>query len=102
MLALGVEPVLGFLLASEGLNDLPESDARRMSGPPKIREGQDSQSQHRMYLMGCSASVFRGLLLRRSIRQRHLATKSYPGFVRGFANMNARRLIDPGKLESGL
>ena len=42
------------------------------------------------------------LLIKHPGRQRRLAIENHRGVVRGFADIPVRRLIDPGKLESGL
>ncbi|HTS56422.1 MAG TPA: hypothetical protein VMH03_02665 [Terriglobales bacterium] len=73
-----------------------------MSGPARIREGQDSGFEQRIHLMGPNFAGLRRLLSKRPGRQRRLAMENHRGVVRGFADIPARRLIDPGKLESGL
>lgn len=52
--------------------------------------------------MGPNFTFLRRLLSKCSGRQRGLATRNHRGVVRGYADIPARRLIDPGKLESGL
>jgi len=52
--------------------------------------------------MGPNFAGLRRLLSKRPGRQRRLAMENHRGVVRGFADIPARRLIDPGKLESGL
>jgi hypothetical protein len=64
-------------------------------------EGQDTGFEQRIHLMGPNFTCLRPLS-KRPGRQRRLAIENHRGVVRGFANIPARRLIDPGKLESGL
>ena len=67
-----------------------------------IWQGQDSGFEQRIHPMGRNFTFLRRLLSKRPGRQRRLAMKNRHGGVRGFADIPARRLIDPGKLESGL
>jgi hypothetical protein len=55
-----------------------------------------------MYLMGRNFTFLRRLLIKRAGRQRGVAMENHHGVVPGFADIPVRRLIDPGKLESGL
>jgi len=52
--------------------------------------------------MGRNFTFLRYLLLKHPGRQPHFAIENRHGVVRGFADIPVRRLINPGKLESGL
>jgi len=52
--------------------------------------------------MGRNFTFLRRLVLKRTGPQHHLAIENHHAVVRGFADIPVRRLIDPGKLESGL
>jgi hypothetical protein len=52
--------------------------------------------------MGRNFNFLPRLLIKHPGRQRRLAIEHHRSVVRGFADVPVRRLIDPGKLESGL
>jgi hypothetical protein len=73
-----------------------------MSSPAHIWGGQDSGFEQRIHFMGPNFTFLRRLLSKCPGRQLRLAMENHRGVVRGYADIPARRLIDPGKLESGL
>jgi len=52
--------------------------------------------------MGRNVTFLRRLLIKRRGLEHRLAIENHHAVVRGFADIPVRRLIDPGKLESGL
>jgi len=75
---------------------------REVSVPVQVRQSRDSGLERRMQLMGRNFTFLRRLLIKHPGRQRRLAVENHSSVVRGFADIPVRRLIDPGKLESGL